>query len=261
MIRREELHGGRASWILISQVDHAHLAADLAEHFGAGGVLPLVEPEQLLPAVRHHDDGWQGWEQQPQIDPRRGVPYDFTEMPLRDSLDIWRGSIAAAAAIGPLAGYVVSGHFSVLLGRSRDSGGSAVEDPAAAEAFLQQQELRRRTWLDEWGGGDSGAAERAETALAQLQALDLWSLWLCCAPRSEPTELDFPGTRLRLVPRGDGLVEVSPWPLRVEQLTVRVAGRRVAAGKYPDWPALEAAGPVPVELGWRLRPGRLGGRR
>ena len=95
MIRREETRpDGQSEWVLIGQVDHAALAAALAESWGAEAYAPLVPREALLTAVRHHDDGWPEWERLPALDPATGRPLNFTEMPTADTLDIWRRSIA-----------------------------------------------------------------------------------------------------------------------------------------------------------------------
>ena len=56
MIRREMDEG--AAWCLVPQIDHAHLAAEIAAHWR-----PLQDEEpairaDLIAAVQHHDDGW-----------------------------------------------------------------------------------------------------------------------------------------------------------------------------------------------------------
>lgn len=89
MIRREDSD----FWLLISQVDHAYLAGDLAAAWGNPQVAELPEPDLLVPAVRDHDEGWREWEKSPKVDAGRGVPRDFLEMPMTDATAIWRRSI------------------------------------------------------------------------------------------------------------------------------------------------------------------------
>ncbi len=89
MIRRD----GDVGWILISQVDHAHLAAEMAAVWGSGRTPGLPEPELLLPAIRDHDEGWREWERLPDIDPETHFPRNFTEMPAADATRIWTRSI------------------------------------------------------------------------------------------------------------------------------------------------------------------------
>ena len=85
MIRRDvTLPDGRPGWLRISQVDHARLSAELASRWGGGRFLPVicnphVEGEnplrgvrdEVLAAIRHHDDGWLSWETAPAIDPTK----------------------------------------------------------------------------------------------------------------------------------------------------------------------------------------------
>ena len=89
MIRRV----GDGSWILISQVDHAHLAAEMAAAWGSERVPTLPEPMFLLPAIRDHDEGWREWERLPDIDPDTRFPRNFTEMPAAEAVRIWTHSI------------------------------------------------------------------------------------------------------------------------------------------------------------------------
>ena len=86
MIRRD----GGEGWFLISQVDHAHLAAEMVAAWGKP-VLP--EPACLLPAIRDHDEGWREWERLPDIDPGTHRPRNFTEMPASEATRIWARSI------------------------------------------------------------------------------------------------------------------------------------------------------------------------
>lgn len=93
MIRRDS----GDDWLLISQVQHARLAADLARVWGNPRVPPLPVADQLVRAVRDHDNGWWSWEQAPEIDPAAGWPRSFTEMPMPVATRIWTASIESAA--------------------------------------------------------------------------------------------------------------------------------------------------------------------
>jgi Fe2+ or Zn2+ uptake regulation protein len=50
-------------------------------------------PEQLVPAIRDHDEGWRDWERLPDIEPETLWPRNFTEMPPEESARIWSHSI------------------------------------------------------------------------------------------------------------------------------------------------------------------------
>ena len=54
MIRRQD----KNNWLLIDQVSHARIAADLARAWGnENDVAPLPMLKQLLAAIRWHDEG------------------------------------------------------------------------------------------------------------------------------------------------------------------------------------------------------------
>ena len=128
-----------------------------------------------MDAIAHHDDGWAAWESEPKLNPAIGAPYSFLEMPLAESLVIWDSSIASARKFGPLAGYIVAGHFYNLLADSDH----AKEPPAIA--WLTAKRKVRTTWLDEWIRADrSHTLEYAKAAQQMLLTADLFSLWLCC---------------------------------------------------------------------------------
>ena len=91
MIRRDD----GDDWLLMSQVDHAHLASEIAAVWGNDVVASLPVPDLLVPAIRDHDEGWRDWEQTPAIDPETGKPRDFTAMPMRIATAIWSKSIEA----------------------------------------------------------------------------------------------------------------------------------------------------------------------
>lgn len=112
MIRRDA-HDRR---LLISQVEHARLAADLAEAWRDPQLLEFPQRLELLSAIRHHDDGWAGWEQAPTLN-ADGAPRDFTEMPMPVATDIWSRSIDACAESEELARQLILTDFKQFLVR------------------------------------------------------------------------------------------------------------------------------------------------
>ena len=257
MIRRDTtLPDGSAGWILISQVEHARLSGELAEKWQ---IAPLVDAgpavrRELLGAIYHHDDGWSTWERRPKVDAELGRPLDFTEMPIEDSLTIWRGSIEAAETIGPLAAHVVAGHFLFLLQLS-----AAWEDgDAATREWFAEFKQRQEGWLDEWQNAtDDARDDVAADALRVLQMFDVLSLYLCCAERTEPRQFETPtGEPLTLTPTGQQSFSVAPWPISsTEALDLSVNGTRLLAGRYETDAALADAGSDEISLSWRLSVG------
>lgn len=245
-------------WILISQIDHACLSGQLAEHWGAGGFAPLLPRDELLWAIYHHDDGWRQWELAPDVDPTSGVPRTFTEMELADSLAIWTASIEIARSQGNLAAYLVAGHFCALARRSAAWRKHDRRWPEA-EQFLARFDRLAANWCQAWQAENPSAntPERARQALALVQFFDAFSLWFCCAPASGPDRVETPaGPVLTLTPADPGGVKLAPWPLNVECLNLEVPGRAVPVGHYRDRADLATAPAQPVLLRWQLQPDR-----
>ena len=93
-------------WQLIGQADHAALAGEIAGKITSPD-FPKLEPE-IIHAIAVHDDGWK------QIDGRRNNsvrPLSFFEEAPADIFQAWKGSIAAATQVAPIAGILVSEHF------------------------------------------------------------------------------------------------------------------------------------------------------
>lgn len=288
MIRRElDTDDGDNQWLLVSQVEHAHLSGELARAWTADDLSPRVcdgQPtprdttDEIFAAVAHHDDGWADWEAAPAIDPAHRRPYSFiSEMPLADSLAIWDGSIAAVREIGPLAGWMVAGHFYELLAAS----GDAVKEQMAA-GWLRSTERQRCEWLQSWQAAASGNTARiADRALRLLQLADQLSLWLCrfcplaveaARPDAEPFILDWQDSGVglyRLAPRrratqssksadqssdSDWAVVCTPWPFVDAQLNLAADAWLAPVRKYTSSAELVNVR-RPVKLGWLLTTG------
>jgi hypothetical protein len=263
MIRRDDsTSGGRPGWALISQVEHARLSGEMATAWGSSACPKLEYRREMLPAIFQHDDGWAEWERHPGVDPANGRPLNFTEMRLDESLAIWQRSISAAAGSGPLAGYVVSGHFSALLRHQNawQKMGSAHHDQA--RSFLDEQDRRRTDWLAQWQSHSpaSRTEAAAEKGLHWLQFFDALSLWLCMARRAEPHAMPIPGGgELRLTPfvsnpaKGER-IGLAPWPFSRPELPLGLSGRCVPVGHYRTSAELVDAPSATIMLNWLLMP-------
>lgn len=275
MIRRElKLDDGARMWLLVSQVAHAHVSGALVEHWHDEFAPDVVE------AIRHHDDGWSEWESAPRMNAEIGAPYSFLEMPIAESVVIWDGSIAAARQFGPLAGWIVCGHFYNLLADSEH----ANEPPAIA--WLTAKRKVRTAWLDEWiRANPSHTLENAKRAQQMLPLADLFSLWLCCdcpvdalpngsllgqSPMKARTESLL--ARFQFVSpectiresvskkRVEGLswiVPVRPYPFGASPVAITTQATAAPLERYGSWEELKAAS-WPFELTWSLVPAVLG---
>lgn len=261
LIRRDVVRTGQpASWLLITQIAHAQLSYELARDWCRGGVAPLAPRDDVLAAVLRHDDGWRTWEQSPDVDPQRGEPLSFLEMPIDDAIGIWEASIEVAQQIGPLVAYLVSAHFSALVQGAHESHASNPHWLALVDAFLAQQNPLRAGWLADWqAGAPAGEGSRslqlADRGLAQLQLFDALSLWLCMAERTEPDTFPTPaGPDLTWTPISPTEITVAPWPWDQLQLRLEVLGRLIPQDHYPDRESLAQAPAETLRLQWILRP-------
>jgi len=261
MIRREVSDSDGKRWLLIHQKDHARLAGQLAESWGAS-VAGLDLRKEMLAAVYCHDDGWTSWDESPKTDADSGRPLSFSEMPQADSLSIWRESIRLAAErLGPLEAFLIAGHFSALLKRFDSWRGDPQRQPRA-EAFFGEFSGKMNNWLRQWQAAQAASDSRsdamaatAEKGVLQLQMFDAISLWLCCSDRYEPHKQSTPfGFELTLAPAGSGEVTLTPWPLTVNHLGLSVTGRSIPIGRYSDVELRQAVGEAPREtICWEFR--------
>lgn len=258
MIRREtQLQDGEPGWMLISQVDHARLAWELAEHWIEPVGASTAANQDLLAAVLCHDDGWTAWERHPQVDSDSGRPIDFTEMALPQAIDIWRHSIAVADQKAAFTAWLVSRHFEELLRRSHWAESEDQNTIAYAKAFLQEQASAQGRWLSEWQSEDPThhTAEAADAGLTLLQRFDLLSLWFCCAEQENQLTLDLPsGATLSLSPNIEHHVQIEPWPHGLAPCELSIAGRIVPQRHYRNADELAIAPSEAGKITWTLLP-------
>lgn len=252
MIRRDwTAADGTPSWLLIPQIQHAHLAGRIADHWALEPFAAVAERPGVVTAIVHHDDGWAEWEESPAVDPGLGRPLSFMEMPLVQSLAIWSDSIDRAAGLGNLAGAMVAGHFVSRLLQS------STAETDTARAWVTLMGGRQALWLAAWQA-EAPAENRQEVAskaVAYMQMFDELSLWFCTAERTRPYRLPTPeGLEIRFTPQPSGAVTVAPWPLRTDQLDLTVCGAAVPVARYRSAADLASAPRLPTRLRWRVTP-------
>lgn len=220
-------------WLLISQVHHAQLAADIAAAWRHAPPLVSVRHE-FLAAVARHDDGWRDWERAPTVNPGSGGPRDFMEMPMTEATRIWTGSVRAAREVSPWCALWVSRHFchlAELASRHRED----PDDSTAIVEFLAAQAVAQQA--------DRAAAKPtvprdAATPLEMagfrgLQFFDRLSLWLCCAERTEPQDFDDPfGGRTRWTPDVPNTVHVRGGGFTASMLSLAVPAVAIPRHSY-----------------------------
>ena len=256
MIRRTTRdEQGAECWVLISQVEHARISGVLAERWDPTPFSQFDCRDELLAAIDHHDDGWADWEQAIGVDPETGRPLNFTEMPLVESLAIWRDSIASASKHGDLAGYVVSAHFCSLLHRFSSRWQNDAAKATIAGEFFASQKQHQADRLAAWNRrarvADVGVA--ANAALKTLQIFDSLSLWLCCSEHPEPEAFELPGAPATAISSlAPFKASISPWPFADERIEVQAAGRLIPAIRYDSPADLALAPSRQADLKWTI---------
>jgi Protein of unknown function (DUF3891) len=240
MIRRH----ARNSFLLITQMAHAHLAAELAAHVGNDCFAAPLPRGQVLQAIELHDAGWPRFDDAPTLN-ARDEPTDTFEMPLETVLNIWSHSTQLAAADDPYAGLLVSLHGLGLSLRAK-------VDPGPGRPFFAmmkfqqeqieiQEQLRRTLGLRVDQPLRQGLAEPGRSAeedlllcnFGLLEFADQLSLNLCYDTCRFPALEDFfprPGERpITLAVRRDdaGWFTVDPWPFDRDTLQFRLPAGNV----------------------------------
>lgn len=80
--------------VAITQSDHARLAADLMALWHRGEFREHPHRDEILFAIREHDNGWREADAAPRIDPESGRPRGFFAVPPGERMEIWRRGVA-----------------------------------------------------------------------------------------------------------------------------------------------------------------------
>lgn len=227
-----QYQGGQ--YILLTQVDHARLAGEIAAVWGNHEVEPLSQPDVMLPAITHHDDGWFEWEQQPEVDPETGKPRDFREMPMDVATEIWTRSIEFCGNIAPLSGMFVSRHFCYLAEWAAEKRHDEPDEVSAIKRFLREQTSRQSAWREDCKLDANSFDEICEAGYRYVQMFDAISLWLCLN-EDDTFECEAPsGVTIKWKRNEDGQIEVDPYPFAQQRAEHQfsIAARHIPARRY-----------------------------
>jgi hypothetical protein len=265
MIRRD----AGSDWLLISQHDHAAVAARLAGHVGGRRFAAIqARRASVLAAIAAHDDGWAAHDAAPTLD-AAGRPLDTLDAPYPVALPAWAAATpAVASTAGPWAGLLVSLHalsLSIHAAGGQSPGHAAFQLSGAHATFavnqFQHREIERQESLRAAVGlpsdiplthglaepGVSPDDDQLAYGFRLLQAMDLISLCLCATrpPVSETGEvMPAPGAspkRLSVARDLSGALRVKPWPFDAAMIELTVPCRRMPARPFETVEALRAA--------------------
>lgn len=231
MIVREDTDG----LLLITQPDHARLAAALLAAWQGDGFPDRPTRPATLLATTHHDDGWVEEDRRPRWDPEQRRPYDFITLPHEPRQGIWRRAVPALGARSTYAAALVAQHAVTITRTSR-------MDPAWA-AFLGEMERARDDWFTASSPAGAGALDPDPgdrlsflRDYAMLALGDLLSLVFC---NGWEDEYEQDGYTLRLRERRQ--LVIAPDPFAGRTIPLSIAARRVPARAFESDAALQRA--------------------
>jgi hypothetical protein len=212
-----------STFLLITQPDHAHLAAEILALWRRDGLPEHPRRADLLFAAREHDNGWREADAAPRWNAEAGRPHDFLTLPRADRIEIWERGVCRFATERPYAALLIARHARTLLdGRRGQEGWDGLLD------FLADFE---RGLLEETGATeDELAADYRWIDLSDQISLTACAGWREAVARPglriEPVAFVAPGD-------DDGVVAIglAPFPL-AGATTFRAACRRIPARAY-----------------------------
>ena len=243
--------------IVIRQTDHATLAGFLAREWGNEN---FSRPELFASfqiAASEHDNGWMEWEAAPQIDPATFLPYTFMSIPTLEHIALYQRGLERILKIDRYAALLVSLHITGLYDRTRATmPGFSAKYIRSSESYmvsdfvqrLRLQQLRLKVDLRSSESTKPFTEEKSLQAnLQRLEALDRLSLYLC-GDTSQPTVIDAvpasgAGTEmdLEITPKGNGVINMTPYLFRREPLSCSILARRIRKHRYAEDGELQRA--------------------
>lgn len=169
-------------WLVVTQNDHAALAADLLTSWRS--LAPLPDRELLLRATRRHDNGWREADSAPRVD-AGGSPLDFLRLPSRDRRTLWERGMDRYRQSEPECALLIVEH-AISLHRERRA-------DSEIESLLDGALQRRDELLAEVPGGDRLLA----VLYPWLRIADDLSLRACLGHPLTSVELDTPEGPIR----------------------------------------------------------------
>jgi hypothetical protein len=219
---------GDGNLLLITQPDHARLAATLISAWEATVPLPAALRGAVLYAIEQHDNGWQEVDAAPMWNAGSARPYDFVDTPADVKRDIWPRGIRRVAEDSPLAAALVAQHALTLHAQRRS-------DPSWTPFFSLIEDLQA-SLLRRCAGEMPMTREVFDRSYDLLHVGDVLSL-VFCNRWKDPFEAR--GYRITL-DNDDDLV-VSPDPFNAARVRFEVAARTIPDRAYRSDAELHAA--------------------
>jgi uncharacterized protein DUF3891 len=239
--------------IAIGQPAHAWISGQLARAWGNERFGAVQPRDEVLLAAEQHDAGMAAWDAAPELNPRSGRPYAFTEMPLATHLGLWGRAPGLVRVQSPYAALLVSMHGTALY-EMRELAALSPGESRAVRAYLDGQH-RLQARLREELAVSAPEAHRNQRLLWTWDYLSLAVCldWVPGVARAVPSA-DGPED-VRIGPAGPGRLALEPWPFGDERVSLRCDGRRLE-GRFEDLASMRAALEAApwTSLRWELEP-------
>jgi hypothetical protein len=198
-------HG--SSLLLITQPDHAALAARVMERWLTRGFPQEPRRAAILRAVSEHDNGWREVDAAPLIDPTTGRILDFISAPAPVRQGVWPRAVDRLAG-DPAVAALVSQHAIQIYSRFMD-------DPAWRAFFAKMTALK-----GEYARAAGVSAEALDRHYFFVRAGDLISLTFC---NDWGDVQHFDGHDIQL--RDSGVVAIRPDPFGGSTVPFEISAR------------------------------------
>jgi hypothetical protein len=186
---------------LVTQSDHARLAAEMLSLFRLPELVGHPRRELLLRAVREHDNGWWEADSAPRLAESRSTARDFRDFPPDLRQEIWRRGAERYAADSPYLAALLAAHYLRLL---RPFG----DQPSWSE-FRAELAVRQEEWL-------AAAGESPETAAVDDPWMELSDSLSLAACTGDPAFLALAGWRAAVGSAAGGAAGDETVELRLE---------------------------------------------
>ncbi len=106
----------QAELLLVTQPDHAQLAARLLSLRRLEGLAEHPRRDDILFAVREHDNGWREADAVPRLDEDTARPLDFRDCPTNLRQEVWLRGVTRYAEDRPYACVLIAEHARAIHG-------------------------------------------------------------------------------------------------------------------------------------------------
>jgi hypothetical protein len=216
--------------LLITQPDHAALAATIMRGWQSGGLPESPRYVAVMLAIQAHDNGWQEVDAEPCLDPATGQILDFVHVPEDVRHAVWRRGVARLE-VEPYAAALVAQHALHIYRSMRQQTGWRqffVEMTAARDRHLQSAHETIETLQREY---------------AFLRLADLASLAFC------GVEINGQAQEMGYDIRRDGpRLVITPDPYAGASIALEISGRELDVAAF--------ASPADARAAWRSAPRR-----